>query len=295
LRYDDEGDLEPDSIIPLVDGGTEAFKGQARFFLYPFYSCFECSQSDAQTGFKFDLCTIRNLPRIAEHCIAHALVIQWPWLEEFKSHTVYKLGSVPKDSDKTQPPNRVSLDKDNPEHMTWIYERAKERANQYNIEGVTYNLTMQYVKNIIPAIASTNALISAACTNEAIKYLTKSSPIINNYYFYNGQSGTYSRTFEYKKNPECFTCGSSTIKMQIKPDMTLGQLKEAIDAKYNVDARAFVTHDEKTLYNRGLGITEALAEPLNKLVPDAGEIAMMAVKKGASNKAVQFPLFLSWQ
>lgn len=35
----------------------------------------------------------------------------------------------------------VSIDGDNPDHITWIYEKAQERADEFGIQGVTYRLT----------------------------------------------------------------------------------------------------------------------------------------------------------
>ena len=96
--------------------------------------------------------------RSAPHCIEYAHLILW--------------GSARQGED---------FDADCEEHMKWVYERAKERAQQYGIPGVTYQLTQGVVKNIIPAIASTNAIISAACVLEAIKIITMCSAGLNNY------------------------------------------------------------------------------------------------------------------
>ena len=49
------------------------------------------------------------------------------------------------------------------------------------MQGVTYQLTQGVVKNIIPAIPSTNAIVAAACTLEALKMVSMCSTQMQNY------------------------------------------------------------------------------------------------------------------
>jgi len=101
-EFDEDGNLDPATLIPMVDGGTEGWKGQARLILPKITSCFECSLEafPPQRAFPmcvcaavacvvlyvpwltallvFRRCTIAETPRLPEHCIVYVSQVEWP-------------------------------------------------------------------------------------------------------------------------------------------------------------------------------------------------------------------------
>ncbi|KAI8369642.1 uncharacterized protein BYT42DRAFT_117207 [Radiomyces spectabilis] len=244
---------DPNSWKPLIDGGTEGFKGQARVILPTMSSCYECSLDMLNKPTTFPICTIANTPRLPEHCIEWASVLEWPrvWGD-------------------------AKYDTDNPEHIGWLYRTADERAKQFNITGVTYSLTQGVVKNIIPAIASTNAVIAAACCNEAFKLATDTAPFLNNYMMYTGNDGVYTYTFEHQKKPDCPVCGNENTTADLKPTMTLIELIDWLKEKPDIQLKKpSLRTATKSLYMQAPPALEAatrsnLSKSLGELI-DEGE------------------------
>jgi ubiquitin-activating enzyme E1 C len=245
VDVDEDGDpTDPGQIVPIIDGGTEGFSGQARVILPRITSCFECSLDAFPPQRNFPLCTIAETPRRPEHCIAYASILQWP--KEF--------------------PDK-KLDKDSPEHMKWIYETALERANKYNIAGVTYMLTMGVVKNIIPGVASTNAIISAVCVSEAVKILTFMSQSLNTYMMYMGSEGIYSHTFVYERKEDCPVCTATVRKLTLGRKTTLNELIQRLcDSDLRLKAPSMTTLNQTLYMQKPPPLEQATRPNLDKAV-----------------------------
>ena len=140
------------------------------------------------------MCTIAHTPRLPEHCVEYGRVLLWPKEKPFGEET--------------------AIDGDDPAHISWIYERARERAEEYGIQGVTYRLTQGVVKHIIPAVASTNAVIAAACTTEVFKVVTSCAAPLANYMVFNDTEGIYTYVYEQEKNENCLACSRRPQKLE---------------------------------------------------------------------------------
>lgn len=274
----------PDSMKPLIDGGTEGFKGQSRVILPTMTSCIECQLDMHAPRAAVPLCTLATIPRQPQHCIEWAHIIKWE--EERKD---------------------ITLDTDDPEHITWLYQTALRRAQEFGIQGVTYSMTQGVVKNIIPAIASTNAIIAASCCNEAFKIATNSAPFLatpaptnlppgtdletydptedftaapNNYMLYTGDNSIYTYTFGHKQKPDCPVCGNLPKDLSVSGDTTLAELVESLAERPEAQLKKpnLRTEAKSLYYSSPDGLREAtepnLKRKLSELLEDGEEMAV---------------------
>ena len=297
-EFEEDGSPDLATVRPMVDGGTEGFKargigraedtfgacdctpdlllaqGHARVIIPGMTPCFQCTMWLFPPQTKFPLCTLAETPRTAAHCIEYAHLIAWG-----------------------QDRGGEAFDADDPEHMKWVYDAAVRRAAQFGIPGVTLSHTQGVVKNIIPAIPSTNAIVASACALEVLKMVTMCSTGMNNYMMcvrgggagdalialtaatapcsprFNGTRGVYTHTVAYDRDAACPVC-SAGVTVEMPATALLADLVEELIRRFPGQLPApSVSHGIRPLYAHGIYEEETkanLKRPLAELLTEGG-------------------------
>uniref|UniRef100_A0A8C7L374 NEDD8-activating enzyme E1 catalytic subunit n=1 Tax=Oncorhynchus kisutch TaxID=8019 RepID=A0A8C7L374_ONCKI len=236
LSYND-GVLDPSSIIPLIDGGTEGFKGNARVILPGMTACIDCTLALYPPQINFPMCTIASMPRLPEHCVEYVRMLQWPKDEPFGEG--------------------VGLDGDNPEHIQWVFQRAHERAADYNITGVTYRLTQGEEHHTVT---------TSACSTEVFKMASSAYIPLNNYLVFNDVDGLYTYTFEAERKENCSACSQVPQDLQFPPSAKLQEVLEYLTENASLQMKspaitATLEGKNKTLYLQTVASIEERTRP----------------------------------
>ncbi|KAG7166311.1 NEDD8-activating enzyme E1 catalytic subunit-like [Homarus americanus] len=144
------------------------------------------------------------------------------------------------------------------------------------ISGVTYRLTQGVVKRIIPAVASTNAVIAAACATEVFKLATSACTPMNNYCVFNDSDGIYTYTYEQEKKEDCVACSQVPqellVQLTEKLQDVISRLKDSLQYQMKSPGlQAMIDGRTKSLYlHSPASIEERLRPNLKKTIEELG-------------------------
>uniref|UniRef100_A0A8C7LU24 NEDD8-activating enzyme E1 catalytic subunit n=1 Tax=Oncorhynchus mykiss TaxID=8022 RepID=A0A8C7LU24_ONCMY len=277
LVYED-GVLDPSSIIPLIDGGTEGFKGNARVIFPGMTACIDCTLELYPPQINFPMCTIASMPRLPEHCVEYVRMLLWPKEKPFGG--MYPISFCWQNARKCclneclracfclPPLNGVGLDADDPEHIQWVYQKSQERAAEFSITGVTYRLTQGENTH--------SAILNSACATEVFKIASSAYIPLNNYMVFNDVDGLYTYTFEAERKENCSSCSQVPQDLHFSPSAKLQEVLDYLTENASLQMKspaitATLEGKNKTLYLQTVASIEQRTRPnLSKSLKELG-------------------------
>jgi ubiquitin-like 1-activating enzyme E1 B len=122
----------------------------------------------------------------------------------------------------------ISFDKDDQDTLDFVVSTANLRASCFSIESQTKFQVKEYAGNIIPAIATTNAIIAGAIVLQSLAHLKNEWNLARSVWL-NRQS---DKIFDVgpcsTPNPFCAVCRIVYVPMRFKKDLKLGEFVKAI-------------------------------------------------------------------
>ncbi|KWU43431.1 hypothetical protein RHOSPDRAFT_19585 [Rhodotorula sp. JG-1b] len=122
----------------------------------------------------------------------------------------------------------LSFDKDDEDTLDFVVGAANLRAAAFDIEGQTKFQVKEYAGNIIPAIATTNAIIAAALVHQALNVLRGSWDSARSIWLLRNSERVFDVSPLYPPNPHCAVCRAVYVPVRVVEDVTLGELVKTL-------------------------------------------------------------------
>ena len=155
----------------------------------------------------------------------------------------------------------LDFDKDDDDALDFVTAAANLRSHCYGIEQLSRFDIKQKAGNIIPAIATANAIVAGMIVVEAIKIVKGDRAACRFTYLYK-EPNSVGRLLQSVRleepNPECFVCSSSFLNIDVTDDITLGDFKDFLQSHLRLTSPTILAGD-KFLYEAPLSDDEFVA------------------------------------
>ncbi|KAI0056334.1 hypothetical protein BV25DRAFT_1872803 [Artomyces pyxidatus] len=143
----------------------------------------------------------------------------------------------------------ISFDKDDDDTLDFVTAAANLRSAAYGIAGKSRWEVKEMAGNIIPAIATTNAIVSGLIVLQALQLLRKSFNSLRNVHIQFKPTVPLSTITLSPPNPNCGVCRDAYAELQCDPArVTLGEVIDAIVQEHeDGEKREVSTYEDKRM------------------------------------------------
>lgn len=167
-------------------------------------------------------------------------------------------------SDGNSGPVVLTFDKDDKDILDFVASSANLRSIIFGIEPKSKFDIKQMAGNIIPAIATTNAMTAGLCVLQAIKVLRGALDKAKTIFLERSTARVFSSEKLQPPKPDCPVCGVAQAQLQLDPARaTLNDLVEGVlKSQLGYDKEFTVNNEIGTIYDPDLddNLTKKLGE-----------------------------------